>query len=115
MIRLFLITLFLFSEGCSTMYTNTYRYNKPTFIIVNKIDGTIELRKSYIFVPYEQITAARAAIDKEKQDMEKVSRAAAVSKTLPLTIEAVPITFDSGLSIESPMTQPKPTVALPGL
>jgi hypothetical protein len=87
-------------SACSTPYSQTYSYQKTPFKVVTLKDGTRVLQKGYVFEPYEQQAQARAEIDKEKREAERMRLAAQRSEKMSadkIGADSASLKMDSGL------------------
>jgi len=87
-------------SACSTPYSQTYAYQKTPFKVVTLKDGTRVLQKGYVFEPYEQQAIARAEIDKEKREADRLRLAAQRSEKMSadkIGSDSSSLKMDSGL------------------
>jgi len=119
--------------SCDTVYSRTYSYQKTEFAVVTKGDGTKVLQKSYQFEPYEQVALARAEIDKEKRQADRLRITAQSSQKMSadrIGTDAPSLRMDSGLDsglgalggssssipgLDAPASSPSMSTGIPGL
>ncbi len=110
----------LLLNACDTVYSKTYAYQKTQFAVVTTKGGKKVLQKSYVFEPYEQQALARAEVDKEKREVDRLRSMAQSSKPGgAMGGASAGLRMDSGLdsSASSPlgMGSTAPGGAIPGL
>jgi hypothetical protein len=105
--------------SCDTVYSRTYAYQKTSFAVVTKKDGTKVLQKSYAFEPFEQAAMARAEMDKEKREADRLRIAAQSSQKMSadkIGTDSPSLKMDSGLGDASAGgLSSSSSAAIPGL
>jgi hypothetical protein len=61
--------------SCDTVYSRSYSYEKTHFLIAKQPGGKTLVQKGYNFDPVEQVALARADIEKEKRETERLRMA----------------------------------------
>ncbi len=92
--------LLLVFSGCDTIYSNNYSYQKTKFMVVKDSAGNNLLKSSYTFQPYEQQALARAELDKQRGEAERMSLAARNSEKVNadrMATDSPALKLDSGL------------------
>lgn len=104
--------------SCDTVYSRTYSYQKTSFAVVTKKDGSLVIDKSYVFQPYERDAKARAEMDKEKREADRLRMAAESSQKMSadkIGTDAPSLKMDSGLADIPSAATPTSSASIPGL
>ena len=92
--------LLLVFSGCDTIYSNNYSYQKTKFLVVKDSAGNNQIKSSYTFQPYEQQALARAEVDRQRGEAERLSLAARNSEKVNadrMATDSPALKLDSGL------------------
>ena len=92
--------LLLVFSGCDTIYSNNYSYQKTKFMVVKDSAGNNQIKSSYTFQPYEQQALARAEVDRQRGEAERLSLAARNSEKVNadrMATDSPALKLDSGL------------------
>jgi len=92
--------LLLVFSGCDTIYSNNYSYQKTKFLVVKDSAGNNQIKSSYTFQPYEQQALARAEVDRQLGEAERLSLAARNSEKVNadrMATDSPALKLDSGL------------------
>jgi len=92
--------LLLMLSGCDTIYSNNYAYQKTKFMVVKDSAGNNRIKSSYSFQPYEQQALARAEVDRQRGEAERLSLAARNSEKVNadrMATDSPALKLDSGL------------------
>jgi hypothetical protein len=92
--------LLLVLSGCDTIYSNNYSYQKTKFMVVKDSAGNNQIKSSYVFQPYEQQALARAEVDRQRGEAERLSLAARNSEKVNadrMATDSPALKLDSGL------------------
>ena len=109
--------------SCDTVYSRSYSYEKTQFLITKQAGGKTLVQKGYNFEPIEQIALARADIEKEKRETERLRLASQRSEKAGadrVGTDSPALRLDSGLDAGSSLggmggSMPSGGASIPGL
>lgn len=92
--------LLLGLTSCDTVYSRSYSYEKTQFLVTKQAGGKTLVQKGYAFEPIEQVALARADIEKEKRETERLRLASQRSEKAGadrIGTDSPALRLDSGL------------------
>lgn len=99
--------LLLGLTSCDTVYSRSYSYEKTHFLITKQPGGKTLVQKGYNYEPVEQIALARADIEKEKRETERLRLASQRSEKAGadrIGTDSPALRLDSGLDSGSSLS-----------